>query len=114
MPNSAQNWDSASLGIIAFSTTLAVATAAGILAVREFDDGLPEMTTVLATVLATVSLVAYLAVVLFGLATLLREIRTDQKELIVRIVGAVFLQVNAAVLAAGIVLYFPLLERIPG
>lgn len=112
MQNSARNWVSAGLGIIAFATTLAVATAAGVLAVREFDDRLPEMTTVLATVLATISLVAYLFVVLFALATILRELQSEQKELIVRAAGAVFVQANAAVLSAGIVIYFPLLERI--
>lgn len=112
MQNSARSWDSAGLGIIAFATALGVATAAGIFAVREFDDSLPEMTTVLATVLATISLVAYLFVVLFGLAALLRDFQIAQKNEIVRAVRAVFLQAYTAVLAAGIVMYFPLLERL--
>ena len=114
MQNSVRNWDSVGLGIIAFSTTLAVATAAGVLAVREFDDGLPRITTVLATVMATISLVAYLFVVPLGLATIVRELQAEQKGLLVKAAFSVLAQSYAAVLAAGIVIYFPLLERIPG
>ena len=112
MQNSVRNWDSAGLGIIAFATALAVASAAGIFAVRQFDSSLSQMTMVLATILATISLVAYLFVVLFGLASLFRQLQVAQRNQIVRAARAVFVQAYAAVLSIGIVMYFPLLERI--
>ena len=80
MQNSPRNWDSAGIGRVAFSTALAVATAAGVFAVKGLGDGLPTLTTVLATLLATISLLAYLAVVLFGLNALLGEIRQDREN----------------------------------
>ena len=117
MQNSSRKWDSAALGIIAFATTLAVATGAGIFAAKEFDSSLPTLTTVLATLLASTSLLAYLAVVLFGLNTLLGESQEAQREQIVRAAYGVFVQAYSAVLAAGIVIVFPFLEphleRIP-
>ena len=111
MQISPRNWDSAGVGIVAFATALAVATAAGVFAVKELEDGLPALTTVLATFLATVSLLAYLVVVLFGLNTLLGESQGTQRERIVRAAYAFFTQAYTAVLAAGVVIYFPLLER---
>ena len=114
MQNSTRNWDSAGVGIVAFATALAIATAAGVFAVKELEGGLPALTTVLATFLATVSLLAYLAVVLFGLNTLLGEFQATQRERIVRAAYAFFTQAYTAVLAAGVVIYFPLLERIRG
>ena len=110
MQNSVRNWDSAALGIIAFATTLAVATGAGIFAAKEFDSGLPTLTTVLATLLATISLLAYLAVVLLGLNTLLGDNEARQRIQIVRSAYAAFTQTYTAVLAAGIAILFPFLE----
>lgn len=100
------------MGIVAFATTMAVATAAGIFAMKELEGGLPALTTVLATLSATVSLLAYLAVVPFALNALLGEFQAGQRERIVWAAYAVFVQAYSAVLAAGIVIYFPLLERI--
>ena len=112
MQNSVRNWDSAGIGIVAFATALAVATAAGVFAVKGLGDDLSTLTTVLATLLATISLLAYLAVVVFGLNALLGETETGQREQIVRATYAVFVQAYTAVLAAGVVIYFPILERI--
>ena len=64
--------------------------------------------------LATISLLAYLGVVLFGLNALLGKFQTGQREQIVRAAYAVFVQSYTAVLAAGIVIYFPYMERILG
>ena len=114
MQNSPRNWDSAGIGIVAFATALAVATAAGIFAVKEFEKGLPWLTTILAMFLATIRLVSYLLVVLFGVTTLLREPQNEQREQFVKAAFSVLAQSYAAVLAAGIVIYFPHLERILG
>ena len=112
MQDSVRNWDSAGIGIVSFATALAVATAAGVFVVKELEESLPAFTTVLATLLATVSLLAYLAVVLFGLNALLGEFQARQREQIVRASLAVFAQVYTAVLTAGILIYFPLLESL--
>ena len=64
--------------------------------------------------LATISLVSYLLVVLFGVTTLLREPQNEQREQFVKAAFSVLAQSYAAVLAAGIVIYFPHLERILG
>ena len=110
MQDKVRNWDSVALGIIAFATTLAVATGAGIFAAKEFDSGLPTLTTVLATLLAAISLLAYLAVVLFGLNTLLGDSQKEQREQIVRTASGALVQAYTAVLAAGMVIVFPFLE----
>ena len=107
------NWESTGLGIIAFATVLAVAIAAGIFASKELEAGLPVLTTVLAMFLATISLIAYLVVVVFGLATIFRQFKSAKRAQIVIAATAVFVQAYAAVLAAGVVVYFPLLERVP-
>ena len=112
MQNSLRNWDSTGIGIVAFATALAVATAAGIFAVKEFEEGIPWITTILAMLLATISLVSYLLVVLFSVATLLRESQNEQREQIVKAAFSVFAQAYAAVFAAGVIIYFPLLEGI--
>ena len=112
MRNSAMNWESVGLGIIAFATVLAVAIAAGIFAAKELEAGLPVLTTVLAMFLATISLIAYLLVVLFGLATIFRVIQSEKRAQIVNAATAVFAQAYTAVLAAGVVVYFPLLEKV--
>ena len=110
MPDSVRNWDSAALGIISFATTLAVATGAGIFAAKEFDSGLPSLTTVLAVLLAAISLLAYLAVVLFGLNALHGESQAPQRMRIVMASYAALTQAYTAVLAAGMVILFPFLE----
>ena len=110
MQDNARNWDSTALGIIAFATTLAVAVGAGIFVAKEFDSGLPALTTALATLLATISLLSYLAVVLSGLAALLGDSQAVRRKRIVTAAYAVFTQAYTAVLATGIVIFFPFLE----
>ena len=105
-----RNWDSAGLGIVAFATTMAVATTAGIFAAKEFDSGLPTLTTVLATALVAFSLSAYLAVVTFGLNALLADSQEAQRKQIVRAAYGAFAQAYTAALAAVIVIVFPFLE----
>ena len=112
MQDDTRNWGSASLGIIAISTTLAVATGAGIFAAKEFESGLPTLTTVLATLLAATSLLLYLAVVLFGLFALLENSQATQRKRVVIVAYSVVVQAYTAVLAAGMVILFPFWNHI--
>lgn len=93
---------------------MAVATAAGIFAIKEFEEGLPSLSMILAGFLATISLVSYLLVVLFGVTALLRESENEQREQIIKAAISVFVQAYAAVFSAGAIIYFPLLGKIPG
>ena len=105
MPDSTRNWDSIGIGIITFATILAAATAAGIFAVAGQQDSYPEWARAVAAPMVTLSLLAYLAVLLFGMTTLFRERKDDRKAQIVLTARAAFLQAYSAVLSVFLVIY---------
>lgn len=55
--------------------------------------------------MVTISLLAYLAVLLFGMAALFRETQDDRKAQIVLTASATFVQAYTAVLAVFLVIY---------
>jgi len=105
MPDSQRNWDSTGIGIITFATILAAATAAGVFAVTGRQDSYPEWTRAAAASMVTISLLAYLAVLLFGMAALFRDTQDDRKAQIVLTASAVFVQAYSAVLSVFLVIY---------
>lgn len=114
MQNSEQNWGAAGLAIASLATILAAAVSAGIFAVATQQDSYSELTRWSAVILATTSLVAYVFVLLFGMAALLRETPAAQRMQAARCAAAVFVQGYSAVLAITLIIYFPTLERIRG
>lgn len=114
MQNGEQNWGTAGIAIASMATILAAAVSAGIFAVLTQQDKYPELTRWSAAVLATTSLVAYVFVLLFGMAALLRETQKARRTQAARCAAAVFVQGYAAVFAITLIIYFPLLERIRG
>ncbi|MYC35967.1 MAG: hypothetical protein F4X66_03520 [Chloroflexi bacterium] len=113
MPNSEQNWGTACIGIITFATVLAAATSAGIFAVTARQENYSEWVRALAAFLVIVSLLAYAFVTVFGLATLFRETSAEQRTEAARTARSAFVQSYSAVLAAILLILFPLLERVP-
>lgn len=115
MPNDdMENWHSVGIGIVTFATILAAATAAGIFAVAARQEGYSDWARGLAAFAVTISLLAYAAVVVNGIATLFRESQTERKGVALNAAKAVYVQSYSAVFAAVLMIYFPLLERIPG
>ncbi len=112
MQNSEQNWGSAGIGIASFATILAAAVSAGIFAVATRQESYPEWGRVLAASLGTISLLAYVAVLTFGLSTLFRETQAVRRARAIWSVVAVFVQAYTAVLAVALLIYSPLLDRI--
>ena len=112
MQNSVQNWDSAVLGIATFATILAAATSAGIFAVTARQESYPEWARVVAASLTAISLLAYVATITFSMATLFRETQAAQRAIAAWTAIAVLAQTYTALLAAAVLIYFPLLERI--
>lgn len=114
-----QNWGSLSIGIVTFATILAAATSAGIFAVAAELFGseqskYTEGVRLLVTVLATASLLAYMSVVVFGLATPFRRTQAARRAEAINTVISVSVQTYTAVIAAVLVILPPLFEEILG
>ena len=112
-----QNWGSVSVGIITFATILAAATSAGIFAIAEELFGLeqtvyPEWMRLLVMSLATASLLAYLAVLGFGLAVLFRRTQASRRMEAINVAIAVVAQSYTAVSAAVLIVLFQLSKEI--
>ena len=114
MQSGAQNWDSAAIGIATFATILAAATSAGIFAVAARQESYPEWAKVAAASLTAISLLAYVASVTFSMSTLFRETQAAQRAIAAWTAIAVLAQTYTALLAAAVLIYFPLLERVRG
>ena len=112
MPSNTQNWGSVGIGIATFARVLAAATAAGIFAVTTTQNNYPEWTRITLASLVSISLVAYLAVLLSGMAALFRQTLAAQRAVIAGSASAAFVQVYSAVLAAILLILFPLLGKI--
>ena len=113
MQNGAPNWDSVSIGIITFATIMAAATSAGIFAVAAREESYPEGISVLAALLVTISLLAYLFVLFSSLRALFLETQAARRAQVIKTSYAVFAQAYTAVIAASLLIYSPLLERVP-
>ena len=112
-----QNWGSVSVGIITFATILAAATSAGIFAIAEELFGLEqtvyqEWMRLLVMSLATASLLAYLAVLGFGLAVLFRRTQASRRMEAINVAIAVVAQSYTAVSAAVLIVLFQLSKEI--
>ena len=105
MPEGHQKWDSLGIGIATFATILAAATSAGIFAVAGRQENYPEWTLALTAILATVSLLGYLFVTVFALATLFRETPQAKRTQTVLTSFAVVVQTYSAVIAVFLVIY---------
>lgn len=105
MPDTPQKWNAAGIGISTFATILAAATSAGIFAVAGRQESYTEWERIAAASLVTGSLLAYLAVLFFGLAALFRETQAARRADTVKTAIAVLTQANTAVFAAFLVIY---------
>ena len=114
MPDDTQKWSSAGIGIATLATILAAATSAGVFAIAGRQESYPEWARGISALLATISLLAYLVVVVFSLAALFRETHSAKRAQIVLAAGAVFVQVYTAVFAVLLVIYSQLFQRIGG